>query len=136
MSFLERVRDRARAVRRRIVFPESADPRTLAAVAELARDGIVEPVLILDPDDLPSHAAARDTGVETLDPRDDPRRERAEADLIERRGHKGLTTADARRLSLTPFAARVEGRTRPGRQPELTGPRAASWCDASPSAPP
>ena len=103
MSFLERVRHRARAVRRRIVFPESADPRTLDAVAELARDGIVEPVLILDPNDLPSHAAARAVGVETLDPREDARRERAEADLRERRGHKGLSAADARRLSLTPL---------------------------------
>lgn len=103
MSFLERVRDRARAVRRRIAFPESADPRTLAAVADLARDGIVEPVLILDPDDRPSHAAARAAGVETLDPRDDPRRERAAADLLERRAHKGLSAADARRLSLTPL---------------------------------
>ena len=103
MSFLERVRDRARAARRRIVFPESADARTLEAVADLARDGIVEPVLVLDPDDLPSHAAARAVGVETLDPRDDVRRARAEADLLERRAHKGLAAAEARRLSRTPL---------------------------------
>ena len=49
MKFLQDVRRRAAANPRRIVFPESADPRTLTAVETLLREGIVRPVLVLDP---------------------------------------------------------------------------------------
>lgn len=46
MSFLASVHARAAVVRRRIVFPESDDPRTLEAVRALAAAGVVEPVLV------------------------------------------------------------------------------------------
>jgi len=48
VDVLDQILERASRARRRIVFPESDDPRTIGAVARLARDGIVEPVL-LDP---------------------------------------------------------------------------------------
>ena len=48
MAVLDQILARASQCRRRIVFPESDDPRTIGAVARLARDGIVDPVL-LDP---------------------------------------------------------------------------------------
>jgi phosphate acetyltransferase len=90
-AFLERVRTRARTKPRRIVFPESADPRTLEAVRTLAAERIVSPVLVLDPAHPESHGAARSLGVETVDPVADPRREGALALLLRRRGGKGLT---------------------------------------------
>ena len=46
MSFLDGVRTRAAAKRRRIVFPEADDPRTQEAVRVLTDMKIVEPVLI------------------------------------------------------------------------------------------
>jgi phosphate acetyltransferase len=46
VSFLASVHARAAARRRRIVFPESDDPRTLEAVRALAAAGVVEPVLV------------------------------------------------------------------------------------------
>ena len=46
MSFLDGVRTRAAAKRRRIVFPEAGDPRTQEAVRVLTDMKIVEPVLI------------------------------------------------------------------------------------------
>ncbi|MEI6739855.1 MAG: phosphate acyltransferase, partial [Gemmatimonadaceae bacterium] len=46
-SFLDTVHARARAAARTIVFPEATDPRTLAAVATLAAEGIVRPVLVV-----------------------------------------------------------------------------------------
>ena len=49
MNFLADVRSRAARTPRRIAFPESADERTIAAVKELVRSRIVDPVLILDP---------------------------------------------------------------------------------------
>jgi len=48
VAVLDQILARASQCKRRIVFPESNDPRTIGAVVRLARDGIVEPVL-LDP---------------------------------------------------------------------------------------
>ena len=75
MSFIENLLARAAKHRRRIVFPETADPRTLVAVRALAADSIVEPVLILDPAAPDSHAAVHALGLETIDPVTDPRRQ-------------------------------------------------------------
>lgn len=74
MTFLASLRERARAVPKRIVFPESGDARTLSAVRELARTGIGEPILVLDPTDPDSHEAARAACAEVVDPRRDGRR--------------------------------------------------------------
>ena len=106
MSFLDEVRARASAVQRRIVFPESADERTLIAVSQLARHRVVAPVLVLDPARAPTHAAARalaTLGVEIVDPATDTRAEWVAAELLERRRAKGLTDDEAARLSRTPL---------------------------------
>lgn len=105
MSFIPDLLTRAAATRRRIVFPESGDPRTLAAVRALHRDGIVEPVLVLDPAAPETHAAALALGVETVNPATDTRRAATVAALESgkyRRG-KGMPAEDAERLSLTPL---------------------------------
>ena len=105
MSFTADLLARAAARHRRIVFPESGDPRTIDAVRVLARDRIVEPVLILDPAAPETHAAARALGVETIDPATDPRR-LAVASALERgrpRKGKGLAPEEADRLSATPL---------------------------------
>jgi phosphate acetyltransferase len=103
MSFLATVLTRARAARRRIAFPETADPRTRDAIAILSRDKIVEPVAVLDPAHPDTHAAVRALGVETVDPATDPRAARVVADLIEARGAKGLTTAQAEVFARDPL---------------------------------
>jgi phosphate acetyltransferase len=100
-TFVDRVRERAAALGRRIAFPESADPRTLDAVRQLKKAGIVEPVLVLDPAAPTSHAAARATGVECVDPAVDPRSAELAKHLLSVRSRKGLTAADAEKLSRT-----------------------------------
>ena len=57
-----RIRARAARNRKRVAFPETADPRTLDAVRGMVAGGIVNPVLILDPDHPESHAAVREHG--------------------------------------------------------------------------
>lgn len=57
--FIARLRARAASVRRRVAFPETADDRTMAAVARLAAARIVEPVLILDESDQHAQASVR-----------------------------------------------------------------------------
>ena len=94
MSFVELVRARARARPRRVVFPEGLEERTLRAALHLAREGLLVPVL-LGSDDAPGSAAAREAGLEVLDPASDPRREPLAQALWERRRAKGMTQADA-----------------------------------------
>ncbi|HEX9127633.1 MAG TPA: phosphate acyltransferase [Gemmatimonadaceae bacterium] len=48
MSFIERIRERATALERRIVFPESGDERIIAAAREIARAGMAIPILVVD----------------------------------------------------------------------------------------
>jgi phosphate acetyltransferase len=90
-TFIERVRARAARRPRRIVFPESADLRVRTAVEMLARERIVEPVVLLDPAAPHTHAAVEALGIETIDPLRDGRRENTIEDLLERRAKKGLT---------------------------------------------
>ncbi len=102
-SFVDSLRQRAAATCPRVVFPESADERTLHAVRELHARRIVEPVVVLDPSAPSSHGEWRTLGVELVDPRTDPRRERTVADLLAARGSKGLSPASAEELALTPL---------------------------------
>jgi phosphate acetyltransferase len=102
-AFLEGARRRASAIGARIVFPESADERTVTAVRALAEQRIVRPVLVLDPGHPGTHAAARATGCECVDPATDPRREAVAATLMELRRRKGLTQPESDRLAATPL---------------------------------
>lgn len=102
-GFLAAVRARAGASRRRIVFPESADPRVQEAIRTLAAEGIVEPIAVLDPARPDTHAAVRSLGVEVVDPQSDGRPARVAADLYARRAAKGLTEAQANELGKDPL---------------------------------
>lgn len=103
MTFLADVAARAAATPRRIVFPESADDRTQAAIAELARHRVVEPIAVLDPGAPDSHEVVRALGVETRDPTTDELHPRAVEWLFERRQRRGLTKEEARGLLHTPL---------------------------------
>jgi phosphate acetyltransferase len=102
-AFLHSVQERARRTPQRIVFPESADPRTLDAVSALARDAVVEPLLVLDPRHPESHPAAASLGVPVVDPVTDARRDRVVADLLDARAKKGLTAAAAESFASLPL---------------------------------
>ncbi len=86
MAFVDAVRDRASRRLRRIAFPESGDARVIAAVRRLAFDGIVVPVLVLDP---ASRGHEVPSGVDVIDPSSDPRAARARDALLTRRRAKG-----------------------------------------------
>src|SRR5437016_9940028 len=60
--FMRGLIERARKLKKIIVFPEGADPRVIDAAARLARDGVVRPVLIG-----PKPAGAPN-GVDFIDP--------------------------------------------------------------------
>ncbi|HEY2164708.1 MAG TPA: phosphate acetyltransferase, partial [Gemmatimonadaceae bacterium] len=94
---------RAAAAARRIVFPESADERTRAAVAELARRRIVRPIVVLDPSAPETHDAVRDLGVEVFDPVRQPLPESALNEFLSRHFARGITKAEGEAILHTPL---------------------------------
>ena len=103
--FLAELRRRASAQRVRIALAESWDERVLAAASFLARWGIADPVLILHPERVESHAAAKAIGVETCDPREHESIKELENLLLQRRRRRegGLTSDEARSMALEPL---------------------------------
>src|SRR6266478_4987508 len=100
-AFLAGLIARARPLHKRIVFPESHDPRVLEAAERLARDGIVQPILVGHKQDpaLP--------GVTFVDPVACDRTRDYAALLYDRRKASGVTHAEAQELAHQPlyFAA-------------------------------
>jgi phosphate acetyltransferase len=87
VSFVESIRARAAARRRRIALPETEDQRTLAAAGALAAAGVVDPVLIGRP--------RTPTSCEVIDPDAGGLRDEVAAELFAIRGVKGMTEAEA-----------------------------------------
>ena len=70
MTFVEKIRSRAKALQRRIVFPESGDERVLAAATEIGRIGMATPILVVDGS--PLAESARQLGLLCVEASDTP----------------------------------------------------------------
>ncbi len=92
--FIERLIERARASKRRIVFPEGDDPRIIEAARRLKADGVVEPILI---------AKNATFGLESIYPPGSPLFPNACALYFERRKSKGCTEAEADLIARKPI---------------------------------
>lgn len=103
--FIAEVRRRASARRVRLALAESWDDRVLSAASFLARWGIAEPVLVLDPSRPESHAAATAAGIETIDPLQHGGISELQDELMKRRRKRdgGLTSEDAMQLAREPL---------------------------------
>jgi phosphate acetyltransferase len=97
--------ERARKLKKTIVFPEGNDPRVLEAAVRLARDGIVKPVLIAPP------TANAPAGVTFVDPAKSPALAKYTALYHERRRAKGITQMEAAETARKPlyFASLMVG---------------------------
>jgi phosphate acetyltransferase len=100
VTFLERLRSRARERRRRIVFPEGSEPRIGEAALRLAADDLLDPIVIGNPDHLPKAIAT--ARIQTIDPARDPHRDRCAAHLHERRSTRGLSSDEAYSTCIDP----------------------------------
>jgi phosphate acetyltransferase len=100
-AFITGLVERARKLKKAIVFPEGSDPRVLEAAGRLARDGVVRPVLVG-----PKPSSAPD-GVVFADPAQWPATNKYAALYYERRRAKGTTQVEAGTISRQPlyFAA-------------------------------
>lgn len=96
--------ERARKLKKTIVFPEGNDPRVIEAAARLAREGVVKPVLI-------GPKAHNAEGVSFADPATSPLLNRYAALYYERRRAKGITQVEAAAIARQPlyFASLMVG---------------------------
>ncbi|HWB85511.1 MAG TPA: phosphate acetyltransferase [Bryobacteraceae bacterium] len=89
--------ERARKLKKTIVFPEGSDPRVAEAAARLAREGIAKPVLIgPKPADAPE-------GVTYADPTNPQLLNKYAAIFHERRRAKGITQMEALAIAKRPL---------------------------------
>ena len=97
--------ERARKLKKTIVFPEGTDPRVLQAAARLAAEGVVKPVL------LGAAPATPIDGVTFVDPARSTAVEKYAALYYERRRAKGVTQVEAGEIARRPlyFASLMVG---------------------------
>lgn len=98
MDILLELREKAHRLGRRIVLPESQDPRVLQAAAILASERLCQPVVV----EVPGMGAVP-SGVESVRPASDARLDAFAGSLFERRKHKGMTLDDARERMQAPL---------------------------------
>jgi phosphate acetyltransferase len=105
--FLEKLQERARERKLRIVLPESTEPRTLRAALEMRSRGIAEPILVGEADAV--REAARAAGlpreaVERLEIHSPRSRADQYGQTLHRRGrNRGVSEDEARKQALDPL---------------------------------
>ncbi len=106
MDILSSIKEKAKKLKRSVVFPEGEDNRTLKAVAELQKAGTVQCIVLGDTKLIAERATQLNldlTGIQLLDPRLAPDKGELADLLYERRKHKGMTLKEARKLTLDPL---------------------------------
>lgn len=109
MELLDRIKEQARSIKKKIVLPESDDERTMRAANEIIAEGIADVILIGNPACLMGLAA--DWGLEQImegkativDPQSNPRREVYVDLMLKIRAAKGLTREKAEALIENPL---------------------------------
>jgi|FaiFalFF_MnMetaG_3_1042247.scaffolds.fasta_scaffold00171_3 phosphate acetyltransferase len=104
---LQRLREEARALRATIVFPEGEDERVLEAAARLAREGIVRPILLGEPERVREKARGEGIplppSVEVVSPSNPPRGDAYARTLGEVGRRWGMSGEEAARLARDPL---------------------------------
>ena len=107
MDLLQEIVARAQANKQRIVLPEGTEPRTLQAADRLLADGVVDLILLGDPQAVQAKAA--ELGLKNIgkarivDPARHEKKEEYANLLVELRKKKGLTKEEADKLVLDPL---------------------------------
>lgn len=102
MEIIERIVERAKGNRQRIVLPEATEERTLRAADKVLADGVADIILIGSPEEISRLAeewGLTHIGKATIvNPLDSPKSEEYAALLAELRKNKGMTIEQAREL--------------------------------------
>ena len=107
MSFIDGIKERAKANVKTIVLPEAEDERTIRAAAEILSQKIARLILLGNPEQI--HADAKSYGVHVadsviVDPQNSPEKLEKYANLLyEIRKNKGMTLEKAKETLLTDY---------------------------------
>lgn len=88
MDLFESLKDKINGKHLRIVFPEGEDPRVLGAAVRLAADGLVQAIVLGNPDKIQSLAAEKSWDLSKLtvrDPEHDELHDQMVTAFVERR---------------------------------------------------
>lgn len=115
MSFIDRLRQRAKAKKKRILFPEAQDPRILKAAVWLSSNHVCDIILLGDSDTISGVAAEHNINIpkkiDILNPENYSNLGRFEDIYFEKREDKGISRGEARSQIQQPLffgAAMVE----------------------------
>ena len=107
MALIEKIVDRARSNRQRIVLPESLEERTITAADRALGDGLADIILIGNEAEIFAKAAElglKNIGKATIiDPETSPKTAEYENLLYELRKNKGMTPEEAHKLVFNPL---------------------------------
>ena len=104
MAFIDTVKEKARANKRKIVLPESMDRRTFEAAAIALSEGIADIIIIGTPAEIEAHSKGLDISKATIiNPFESETTRSYQEDLYELRKHKGMTLEEAYRVLTTDY---------------------------------
>jgi phosphate acetyltransferase len=99
MTFVERMRDKAKSKQKRLVLPEGTEPRTLKAARILLDEGLATSVTLIGTEAEVRKAADEQTvdlgGIAVVDPNTSDRRAAYAEEYHELRKHKGMSAEEA-----------------------------------------
>ena len=97
MSFIDGIKERARADKKTIVLPESMDVRTFDAAEKILKEDIANIIIIGTPEEIEKNSKGYDISKATIvDPFNDPNKQKYIDKFVELRAKKGLTPEQAK----------------------------------------
>ncbi|MBE5876608.1 MAG: phosphate acetyltransferase [Lachnospiraceae bacterium] len=106
MSYIDLIKDKARADKKRIVLPESTDKRTLIAAANIVAEGIADVIMVGKEEKIMDGAGWLEidlTGVKVVDPANCDKFDEYAELLYETRKAKGMTMEKAEEILRTDY---------------------------------
>lgn len=106
MSYIDKIKERARLDKKTIVLPESNDKRTLIAAARIMEEGIANIIMVGNEEKIMDGAGWLEvdlTGVEVINPATTPKLDEYVNLLYETRKAKGMTPEKAREILLKDY---------------------------------
>ncbi len=104
MTFIERIKERARENRKHIILPEGMDRRIWEAAEQILREDIADITIIATPEEKAEYAAGLNVeGANVIDPFTYEYLDKYVSDLVELRRMKGMTPGEAKDLLTTDY---------------------------------
>ena len=104
MNFIDRIKERAKSDKKRIVLPESMDKRVIEAAEKILREDLAEVVIVGKKEDILEISQGYDISKAIIvDPFTEEYTEELINELVELRKSKGLTYEEAKKLLLEDY---------------------------------